>query len=277
MSSKFFAKDQHMRNVVSEERISASCLQFNVIFKNVERNLASALAGLERVARKGGRLAVLPEMWSGGFDYPDLAELANKTPQVLQALADFSASHDIVIVGSLPEGDDRGFYNTAYLLDRGDIIGSYRKLHLFSPMREDRYLQPGNTTLIADTSAGRIGVAICYDLRFPELFRKLTLDGADLICLSAQWPKPRQAAWRTLLQARAIENQIFMVAANCCGPQGKLDFFGMSLIISPRGEILAEAGGGPEEILASLDFADMADYRSNIPALRDRRPDVYGP
>jgi predicted amidohydrolase len=119
-------------------------------------------------------------------------------------------------------------------------------------------------------------MAICYDVRFPELFRALTLEGADIICLPAEWPSPRQEQWRTLVRARAIENQLFLVAANCCGSQGKLDFFGMSLIVSPRGEILAEAGSSAEEIVATLDFADMAAYRQEIPALRDRRPDIYG-
>ena len=98
-------------------------------------------------------------------------------------------------------------------------------------MGEDRFLSPGDRTLVVSTSVGRLGVAICYDLRFPELFRKLALDGAEIICLPAEWPTPRQEHWRTLLRARAMENQLFVVAANCCGIQGKLDFFGMSLLL----------------------------------------------
>jgi predicted amidohydrolase len=129
---------------------------------------------------------------------------------------------------------------------------------------------------VVDTSVGRIGVAICYDLRFPELFRRLTMDGAELICLSAQWPKPRSDHWRTLLKARAIENQVFMVAANCCGRQGKLDFFGSSMIVSPRGEILAEAGEEPCNVMADIDWEAQRAYRQAIPAWNDRRTDVYG-
>ena len=104
------------------------------------------------------------------------------------------------------------------------------------------------------TSVGRLGVAICYDLRFPELFRKLALEGAEILCLPAEWPKPRQEHWRTLLRARAIENQLFVAAANCCGVQGKLDFFGMSLLLSPRGEILAKAGRTDTELTRRLRF-----------------------
>jgi predicted amidohydrolase len=181
-----------------------------------------------------------------------------------------------VVVGSLPEQAENGLYNTSFVIDHGREKGRYRKLHLFSPMREDRYLQAGDATLVAATSVGRLGVAICYDLRFPELFRRLALDGADLICLSAQWPSPRQEHWRTLLRARAIENQLFVLAANCCGVQGKLDFFGMSLIITPQGEVLAEGGDRDGEVLAELDFQALRDYRTRIPAWHDRRPEVYG-
>ena len=256
--------------------LCAGCVQFTIAMGDVESNLRSVLASLERISQQGGRLAVLPEMWSSGFDYRNLAALAVHTPGVVQALREFSAARGMVIVGSMPELDGDQLYNTSYLVDSGAVKGCYRKLHLFSPMREDRYLRAGDTTLMADTSVGRVGLAICYDLRFPELFRRLTLDGADIICLPAQWPKPRQDHWCTLLKARAIENQVFMVAANCCGVQGKLDFFGMSLIVSPRGEVLAEGGEEPCEVLAALDREDQRVYREAIPAWHDRRPDVYG-
>ncbi|HDR46579.1 MAG TPA: carbon-nitrogen family hydrolase, partial [Geoalkalibacter subterraneus] len=117
---------------------------------------------------------------------------------------------------------------------------------------------------------------ICYDLRFPELFRKMALEGAEILCLPAEWPKPRQEHWRTLLRARAIENQQFVVATNCCGVQGKLDFFGMSLIISPWGEILAEGEEQDVELAATLDFREMVDFRSKIRCFQDRRPTIYG-
>jgi predicted amidohydrolase len=167
-------------------------------------------------------------------------------------------------------------YNTAYLIDRGELIGSYRKLHLFSTMGEDRFLSAGNASLVAETSIGRLGIAICYDLRFPELFRKLALEGAEIICLPAEWPKPRQQHWLTLLRARAIENQLFVVAANCCGIQGKLDFFGLSQIVSPLGNILAIAEAEDAELVAACDFSEMETCRNQIRTLTDRRDDIYG-
>jgi predicted amidohydrolase len=257
-------------------KTTVAAVQFQIEPGAVETNLERVLAALERLRRRKVRLAVLPEMWSTGFDYRSLAQQAEKTPGVVEKLAGQSARLDMVVVGSLPEAADGALFNTTYVLDNGRLLDRYRKLHLFSPMGENRYFQSGDRTLVVPTSAGRLGMAICYDVRFPELFRALTLEGADIICLPAEWPSPRQEQWRTLVRARAIENQLFLVAANCCGSQGKLDFFGMSLIVSPRGEILAEAGSSAEEIVATLDFADMAAYRQEIPALRDRRPDIYG-
>jgi predicted amidohydrolase len=259
-----------------ERRIHAAAVQFNIAMGDVEANLGSALAGLRRVRERDATLAVLPEMWSSGYDYKRLPELARDTPRVLEALQELSRELAMVVVGSLPENDRDAVYNTAYVVDQGKVVGKYRKLHLFSNMGEDRFLAAGDRTLVAPTSAGRLGLAICYDLRFPELFRKLALEGAEILCLPAEWPKPRQEHWRTLLRARAIENQFFVIAANCCGIQGKLDFFGMSLLIAPRGEILAEGGDSDTELTALFDFEEMVNYRSQIRCYQDRRPEVYG-
>ncbi len=257
-------------------KINASAIQFNIALGDVDSNLRTAIGSLRKVGEKGGHLAVLPEMWSSGYDYTNLSTLAERTPEVLDALRSVSSELGMVTVGSLAEKKDGALYNTAFVVDRGEIVGSYRKLHLFSTMGEDRYLKSGESTLVVDTSAGRIGVAICYDLRFPELFRKLALEGAQILCLPAEWPKPRQEHWRTLLRARAIENQLFVAAANCCGIQGKLDFFGMSLLISARGEVLSEGGESDCELTAEFDFDDMDAYRSQIRCFIDRRPEIYG-
>ncbi|TYO96813.1 putative amidohydrolase [Geothermobacter ehrlichii] len=254
----------------------ASCLQFNIALGEIKTNLKKAEAAIRQAADQGAQLAVLPEMWSCGYDYRRLPELALATPEVVDRIGRLSRETGMVLVGSLPERQGDAIYNTAYVIDRGEVVGTYRKLHLFSTMREDRFLTAGDTTLVVQTSAGRLGVAICYDLRFPELFRKLALDGAEIICLPAEWPKPRQEHWRTLLRARAMENQLFIAAANCCGIQDRLDFFGMSLLIEPRGDILAEGGENDTVLTARFDYALMEDYRQQINCYRDRRPEIYG-
>ena len=256
--------------------LTVAAVQFNIALGEVAANLAMVEAGVRRVAAQGARLVVFPEMWSTGYDYPRLEALSAETPRVLEALKALSRETATTLVGSLATGREGKLTNTAYVVDQGELKGSYSKLHLFSTMREDRYLTSGDATLVVDTSAGRLGLAICYDLRFPELFRKLALEGAEIICLPAEWPKPRQEHWRTLIRARAIENQMFVVAANCCGIQGKLDFFGMSMLVSAWGEVLAEGGEVNTELVATFDFAQMEEYRARINCFHDRRPEIYG-
>lgn len=259
-----------------EQTLKAAAIQFNITLGDVEQNLATAMAALARAADSGAQLAVLPEMWSCGYDYRGLAKHAEASPVVLKRILQLAKERQLVVIGSLPEAVDGKIYNTATVIDRGKTVGSYRKLHMFSTMGEDRFLSPGNQVLVVPTSVGKLGVAICYDLRFPELFRKMALDGAEIICLPAEWPKPRREPWITLLRARAMENQLFVVAANCCGIQGTLDFFGTSLILSAYGEVLAQGGETDTELVATLERAEMEAYREQIRCYYDRRPEIYG-
>ncbi|NOY13347.1 MAG: carbon-nitrogen family hydrolase [Deltaproteobacteria bacterium] len=258
------------------ETLRAAAIQFEISLGYIDANLDTAAAALQRVADKGARLAVLPEMWSCGYDYRNLKALAKETPRVLEKLQILCRKFKLVTVGSLPEVENGKIYNTAYVIDNGELLSSYRKLHLFSTMREDEYLTAGQRAVVAETSVGKLGLAICYDLRFPELFRKLTLAGAEIICIPAEWPKPRQEHWQNLLRARAIENQLFVIAANCCGIQGKLDFFGLSQLISPLGTILQLAQENNTELVSDFDFSEMEKYRAQINVLADRRDDIYG-
>ena len=258
-----------------QNTVKAAAVQFTIALGDIEANLSHVKGALRRLAQQGVELAVLPEMWSCGFAYRELNLLAQRTPELLGELEVLSRELGMVIVGSLPEAHGNKVFNTAYLMDRGRLAGSYRKLHLFSLMGEDRALDSGNSVLVAQTSIGKIGVMICYDLRFPELARRLTLEGAEIIVVPGEWPKPREEHWRILLRARAIENQLFVVAANCCGVVGKLDFFGASLIIDPKGEILSQGGYQSCEPTATLEAAEMENWRASITCLKDRRPDCY--
>jgi len=255
--------------------IQAAAIQFNIKQGDLDANLDYVRAALRRVAGQGAQLAVLPEMWSSGFAYKNLNELAGRTPGIVEELLELSRELKLVIVGSMPEPHGAKVFNTVYVADNGKLAGVYRKLHLFSLLGEERAFDSGDSWLLAETSVGKLGVIICYDLRFPELSRRLALEGAAVICVPAQWPRPRQEHWRTLLRARAIENQLFVVACNACGPIGRLDFFGMSMIIDPKGEVLAEADAAESEIVASLDMQLMADWRAQIPCFNDRRPELY--
>jgi predicted amidohydrolase len=258
-----------------EKTIKAAAVQFNIALGDIDANLGHATTALRRLAQQGVELAVLPEMWSCGFDYRKLNELATRTPEIVEKVQELSAELGMVVVGSLPEPHGEKVYNTSYVLDRGRLAGSYRKIHLFSLMGEDRSLDAGDSFKVVETSVGKIGLMICYDIRFPELARRLALEGADIIAVPGEWPKPREEHWRTLLRARAIENQLFVVAANACGVIGKLDFFGQSLVIGVKGEVLAEGGYQSCEAVALLDPAEKVSWRESITCFNDRRPDCY--
>jgi predicted amidohydrolase len=255
--------------------IHAAAIQFNVKQGDVDANLEYVREALARVAAQGANLAVLPEMWSTGFSYKNLNELALRTAGTVEELLELSARHKLVIVGSTPEPNGDKVFNTVFMADNGRLAGVYRKIHLFSLLGEDLAFSGGDSWLLADTSIGKIGVIICYDLRFPELSRRLALEGAQVLCVPAQWPKPRQEHWRTLLRARAMENQLFLISCNACGLIGKLDFFGMSMIINPKGDVLKEAGENECEILEGLDMQILTDWRAQIPCFKDRKPECY--
>ncbi len=256
-------------------QIKAAAVQFNIKLGDIDANVEHVRETLKRLHDEGVQLAVLPEMWCCGFAYRELNDLAKRTPEVVEEMGRLSAEYGMVLVGSLPEPDGEKVCNTAYVMDQGKLAGKYRKIHLFSLMNEDRAFTGGDSWLVADTHLGKIGVFICYDLRFPELARRLAVEGAEILVVPGEWPKPREEHWRLLLQARAIENQLFLVSANACGMTGKLDFFGSSLIIGPKGEILAEGGYESCEPSAVLDFAAMETWRQQIPCFSDRKPEYY--
>jgi predicted amidohydrolase len=148
-------------------------------------------------------------------------------------------------------------------------------MHLFRLMAEEKYLAPGEAATLADTPWGKIGMAICYDLRFPELFRRYALGGAQLILVPAEWPHPRRAHWQTLLRARAIENQCFVAACNRVGTTGNSTFFGASAVIDPWGETLIEGGEAEMILTVTIDLALVDSVRRRIPVFEDRRPELY--
>lgn len=253
---------------------SAAAVQFDIRLGDIDANLSYVLPEIKRLSKEGARLIVLPEMWSTGYAWRKLGKLSERTPEILRELKK-AAGKGTVIIGSIPEKDGEEIYNTAYVIDSGKVTGRYRKIHLFSPMKEDYFLKAGNEPLLCNTSVGKIGVLICYDVRFPELARKLTLEGAEILVVPAEWPHPRLDHWRTLLKARAIENQLFVLAANRCGKQGMVRFCGNSMIINPWGEVIAEADEEERIITAEIDLSLVAKYREDMPALRDRREEVY--
>jgi predicted amidohydrolase len=257
--------------------IIAGLIQFDVKTGDIDANLTSVISGIQRLGEKGAQIAVLPELWSAGYDSPaKTKEQANKTPRIIETLSQLAIKYRMIIAGSLPEIFEDRLYNTMVVIDQdGTIAGEYRKVHLFSFIGEDKVFSAGNQAVVCHTSCGPIGLMICYDLRFPELCRSLALAGARMVIISAQWPTSRTHHWDTLLQARAIENQIFIAASNRVGKDGDLLFNGHSRIISPDGNILAEIIDQTDTATAQIDFSEIEVLRERFNCITERQVSAY--
>ena len=248
-----------------------ACLQLPIQQGDVDAGLQE-LQRLSKAAEfSENTLVVLPELWAAGFDYANMDSLAEQTPRILAELQRNAAQHGIRFAGSLPEKQGgRAICNTLFLVGPQGGIGTYQKQHLFRLWQEDRYFSAGTEAGTIQTPFGPVGALICYDIRFPELSRRQIFSGAELLIVSAQWPAIRLDHWRILLQARAVENQAFVVACNGSGrvPVGELA--GHSLIIDPFGRILAEADENPTVIEAELDPATVEAARSRFCSVAER-------
>jgi predicted amidohydrolase len=258
------------------ETVRAGLIQFDVRSGDIHANRTTVFEAIGRLADAGADLAVLPELWSCGFDHDQMAAHAEKTPEIIEDLRALSKKYGMLIAGSLPELSGGRIYNTLYVTDRdGSIAGTYRKIHLFKFNREEQTFSPGDRAVVCATTIGPIGLMICYDLRFPELCRSLAIAGARLVVVCAQWPKSRVHHWDALLTARAIENQIFIAAANRVGTDGDLTFTGHSRVISPDGATLAGLRDATGEAAAQIEFSKISEIRQCYDTIRERVPSAY--
>lgn len=252
-------------------------------------NVASALAAIDRAAATGARLVALPEVWS--YLGPEAGNRDNAEPipgPTIDRLAERARRHGVYLhAGSILEtrpGDPR-LYNTTVVLDPdGDVIARYSKLHMFDVVldgvatyQESKTVSPGDEIVTVDIDGIPVGLAICYDLRFPELFRILALRGAEVILLPAAFTMTTgKDHWEVLIRARAIENGVFMVAPAQIGqhPPGNWSY-GRSLIVDPWGTVLTTAPDTETVITADLDRALLHKVRRQVPSLANRQPGRY--
>lgn len=251
-------------------------LQFEIVLGDVAANLNKVRALIEEARNYGAHLALLPELWSTGYDLENAAQHALAFENTVNEISGLARAASMTIVGSILEPFDGGAANCQVVFDDvGREVARYRKVHLFAPMLEDQYLRAGNELRAAAVCGVRTGLSVCYDLRFPELYRRYAVENAQLALVSAEWPAVRVAHWRALLQARAIENQIFIAACNACGQTGNTVFGGNSGVWSPLGEQLVAAGENEGVFCAEVDPGAVAEIRAAIPILSDRRPELY--
>jgi predicted amidohydrolase len=249
-------------------------------------NIGAAEALVRRAAGAGARLIVLPEKWPyiHGSRAREGAE-SLEGPSITAARAWARDLGTAILAGSVIEARGDGLpCNTSVLIDdAGEVVATYRKLHMFDvdvggvAYRESAATAPGAEVVLGGVLRHRVGMSVCYDLRFPELYRRLMLGGADIIVVpSAFTAATGRDHWEPLLRARAIENQAFVIAADQYGTHddGTVSH-GRSMIVDPWGIVLAQAADGEGVAVADLDFARMAEIRDRLPALRHRRDDVY--
>ncbi|HKE00063.1 MAG TPA: nitrilase-related carbon-nitrogen hydrolase [Planctomycetota bacterium] len=260
-----------------------AAFQFAPAPGDAARNAAAVERGLRAAAAKGARLVALPELWPTSFAYGDLKAALASTQRALESARAVSRELGLVVVGSALADSGRARpLNLGHVIDRGDVLARYAKAHLFTPTHEDKGFEAGEALPpVVETSAGLVSIAICYDLRFPELCRAAFLGGAEIVVVPAQWAAERFEQWRALVIGRAVENQCVFVGANRTGSEttpggAEATFPGRSLIADGHGEVLAEGGDGEELVAADVDLARLAALRRLIPCRKDRRPDVYG-
>lgn len=265
---------------MTTSKLRISLLQMDIAIGEPERNFAKLESMLEEAVSTADKpdVIVFPEMWNTGYALDRIHELADvQGERTREYLSLFSRKHQVNIIGgSIAEKKEDAILNTIYAFDRtGNVAADYSKIHLFRLMDEEKYLTAGERLGRFELDGIQSGMMICYDIRFPELSRKLALDGAKVLFVPAEWPHPRLHHWRTLLMARAIENQMYVVSCNRVGTSGTASFFGHSMVIDPWGEAIAEGGEEETILTATVDLDNVDKVRRTIPIFEDRRPHLY--
>jgi predicted amidohydrolase len=234
-------------------------------------------------AQRDVDLVVLPELWvPGAFAYSGFAASGSALPgPAVTAIA--ASARDIgsyVAAGSYVEYDGEHQHNTAVLLDpQGDIVHTYRKVHLFGFDHGEATTLTAGTDISSYALPGFANVAMttCYDLRFPELYRLLLDAGSELVVVPAGWPAARLDHWLLFCKARAVENQVFLIGCNQVGSQEGVVLGGHSVVVDPWGRVVAEAGADEEVFVVEIDLAMVKQTRADFPVLRDRRLGLPSP
>jgi predicted amidohydrolase len=270
------------------DRIRVACVQLNSGAVKAD-NLEKAERLVARAAATGADVVLLPEKWNAIGSHETLR--ANAEPleggETVEAMAAWARRHGITLVGGSiterREGREK-LSNTCLVFDpTGALVGAYRKIHMFDVevgghlYRESEAEEPGEETLLVEAEDWRVGLSVCYDLRFPELYRILALEGAELLAVPAAFTLyTGKDHWELLVRARAVENQCYVAAANEWGThEGGKASYGRSLIVDPWGVALAQAGDDDTVIAAEIDRARMQRIRESLPSLANRQPGAY--
>ena len=259
--------------------MKVASIQMSVVEGDKPATIDKAIENIQRC--QGSDLAILPEIWNIGFMSFDryLSEAEENSGQTLKRLREAAKAVGLYLhTGSFVEKKNGKYYNSSYLIaPNGDVLANYLKVHLFGyNSKETQLLSPGDNIVTVPTPLGKIGLATCYDLRFPELFRRMVEQGAEIFLVCSAWPYPRLEHWLMLNRVRALENQCFLMSANSVGTNQGTQFVGHSMITDPWGTILAGAGDKEVIIKSEIDLGELEAARQQFPALADRKDWLKG-
>ncbi len=263
------------------KKIRIHIIQSDVTWGNPSDNIERMSKRVDKLPN-GPSVIIMPELWTCSYDNLSLSDHVEHSPRALRMLQDKTIEKGIVIVaGSIPWKDrtEGPVFNRCWVIgDGGDTTGFYDKTHLFPLLDEHIFFRPGEHPLLVDIYGVTASIAICFDIRFPEFTRSIALSGARMIFVPAEWPSPRIDHWITLLRARAIENQVYIVACNRCGKGGNDVYGGNSLVVAPDGNILFQAPQD-EECVATvdIDISYLEKVRKTFPFSAGRNPGLYAP
>lgn len=257
-------------------KFSVTMVQMPTAEGDRERNYSTARNLLQRQSEDGTRFIILPELFDVGFRYDDYARVGPGIPgPTTHFIESVAMEHNAYVVGTGLEKADGGYYNTLTVASpAGKTIATYRKVHPFQAERT--VFKGGDRAVLFDAKGIKAGVEICYDIRFPELTRRMALEGAQLVLVPGAFPDPRSAHWDNLLTARAIENQLYIAAANRVG-QGfdRKTYFGHSQMIDPSGIRLTRMTSEVQVFTNTGDTASLNSVRNQITCYKDRAPSAY--
>lgn len=270
-----------------DKKITAAICQMKVV-TNKDENLHKAGEMIKAAAAQGANLVVLPEIFNGPYNSQLFSNFAETFPgKTTDFLANSARQNEVFIVGgSIAEKDNTGkIYNTCYIFNQeGELAGKHRKIHLFDidipgkiKFQESAALSPGNRITVFNYQNIQLGVMICYDVRFPELARAMALEGVKIIIIPAAFNTTTGPAhWETTMRSRAIDNQLFVIAASPArSPEAGYQAWGHSMVVDPWGTIISQAGINEEIIFADLDLSEVDRVREELPLLKHRRSDIY--
>ena len=268
-----------------------SCVQFTAVDGEKRATIDKALRLVRQAGERGSKLVVLPEVWTGlGYSTKDFyRQIAEPIPgPTTELLAQEARRYGMYVAGSFYEDAGNGVYhNTCPLIaPSGEIVGVYRKTHLFDApnrpdiqggIRESDKVRAGNNLPVFETDIGLIGLTVCSDLRFPEVYREMTLKGARIIVCASAFLSPRYDHWEFFLRARAAENQVWLVASGQYGtePKSGIAFVGRSMVVDPWGTIAATASDDEMCLTATIAPSFVDEVRNRYPLLDQRRPELY--